>query len=147
MLPADHPGPKAFKICADRQGTWPGAVKEAMRRVARKAGGELPDIAPEDEEDVDSSEARKKAVQRYKKSIVRPLLQRYDDLWFLENAAKAVASSLPLNHIMARGAPAVHGEAAIGAASKARDWNCYRLWSLVRLTGAIPLAAWEWRRR
>ena len=36
----------------------------------------------------------------------------------------------------------MHGVAAIEAASKARDWNCYRLWSLVRLTGAIPLAAW-----
>ena len=149
LLPNEHPVKQAFRVCADREATWPGAARSIMQKLAPEGQARLPEVTEIDwpatiEEVRTDSEARKKVAAAYRRQVVKPAVQEYDGAWLRlhEGPRQLDPGRDEWDFVSLQEGVACPGELLMGLEDGPADWLCYRIWAVVRATQAHPWPIW-----
>ncbi|CAK0829238.1 unnamed protein product [Prorocentrum cordatum] len=141
LLARPHGTPVAQVVAGTRAttgATWLGHAAEVSRALGITV--DLPAGALSEEARADP-EARKRAVQHWKRTVVLPAVLAYEQAWFvLQLGAVGTSGLLPYRELIPVRGPLSAGVrwAPWGRAM----WRFYQAWALARASGRMPVEVW-----
>ena len=145
LLPDSHPGHRMLRLADGTVApTWASKVRELMaERDLPSPIADITDHPAFTRQQLDlarsSREDRKLLLKRYRQEVVRPPLQQRDvELFHASAAARVHFAPWTLLDLMPEPTPPPFELLSMDWGSK--TWPFYRMWAIVRLSGAWPFS-------